>query len=695
MRDRGARGGSRGRELAFAGLHLLVLCSFALAQPLFDLLGRNATFFAARGSTSGDVLTFALALTFGPPLVLLGVEGLVGLVSDVARRALHLAFVAVLSALVVMQALTRIDGVRGAVFVVLGGICVAAAYARFAPVRSIATVLAPVPLVFLALFLFGTPVEKIAFAEDAHASTAPIDASAPVVVVVLDEFPVVSLFDGRGRIDARRFPGFAALARGSTWFPNTTTSAGQTSLAVPSILTGLAPDDGNPPPVAAEYPHNLFTWLGGSYRTNVTEAVTRLCPNDICPASTLDGFGGRIESLASDLSVVYGHLVLPSDLGARLPSIAQSWGDFSGGEESAAPRAGNRFVQLDLFPAAIQDRAQKFEAFVRSVLPTRRPQLSYLHVLLPHYGWVYFPDGRRYTADGTIAGLTDDRWGADSKLVEEAWRRHLLQVGLVDRMIGRLVRHLTAVGLWKRSLVVVTADHGVSFVAGQPRRAANPATAPGIVFVPLFVKAPGQTQGRTVETHVRTVDILPTMAGALGSRLPWAVDGHDALAPRFRPDDGVRFVRTSGDPTTFGYASLLARRSALERRQARLFGTGSWAGTFRAGPHAELVGRRASVARSDPSLRFEGPLAARYDPRSGSVPALVHGHLVGPGAEAGIDLAVAVNGRIEAVTRSYFETGGPVVSALVPEAAIHPGRNAFAVYRVERNGTLVRLSPSG
>lgn len=682
----------------FAGLHLLVLSSFALAQPLFDLLGRNATFFAARGSTGGDVLAFALALTFGPPLILLGIEALVGLVSDSARRALHLVFVAVLSALLAMQALTRIDGIRGAVFValgLLGGLLVALAYARFAPVRSIATVLAPVPLVFLALFLFGTPVEKIAFAEDAHASTAPVGVSAPVVVVVLDEFPVVSLLDGDGRIDARRFPGFAALARGSTWFPNTTTSAGQTSMAVPSILTGLVPDGGNQAPVAADYPHNLFTWLGGSYRANVTEAVTRLCPDDVCPARTLDGFGGRMESLASDLSVVYGHLVLPSDLGARLPSIAQSWGDFGAGEESAAPRAGNRFVQLELFPGAIRDRARKFEAFVHSVRPTARPQLSYLHVLLPHYGWVYFPDGRRYTADGTIPGLADDRWAADPELVEEAWRRHLLQVGLVDRMIGRLVRHLKAVGLWKRSLVVVTADHGVSFVPSQPRRLANAATAPGIAFVPLVVKAPGQTRGRTVETHMRTVDVLPTIAGALGSRLPWPVDGRDALAPGFRPEDDVRFVRTSGDATTFGYASLLARRDALERRQTRLFGTGSWGHAFRVGPHAELVGRRANAARDDTSLRFDGPLAARYDPRSGSVPALVQGRLVGARAHAGIDLAVAVNGRIEAVTRSYLSAGDPAVTALVPEAAIRPGRNAFAVYRIEREGTLVCLPTSG
>ena len=33
------------------GLRLAALWAFAVAQPLFDLLGRNAEFFVARGST--------------------------------------------------------------------------------------------------------------------------------------------------------------------------------------------------------------------------------------------------------------------------------------------------------------------------------------------------------------------------------------------------------------------------------------------------------------------------------------------------------------------------------------------------------------------------------------------------------------------------------------------------------------------
>ncbi|HET7760668.1 MAG TPA: hypothetical protein VFK62_12145, partial [Gaiellaceae bacterium] len=63
--------------LRLAGLHLLVLWSFAVAQPLFNLLGKNGEFFAARGSTRWDAIVFALVLLLVPPLVLLGLEALV------------------------------------------------------------------------------------------------------------------------------------------------------------------------------------------------------------------------------------------------------------------------------------------------------------------------------------------------------------------------------------------------------------------------------------------------------------------------------------------------------------------------------------------------------------------------------------------------------------------------------------------
>ena len=60
------------RQPAVRGAQLLAVSGFALAQPLFDILGKNAEFFAVRGSTPADIVFFALVVTFAPALILLG-----------------------------------------------------------------------------------------------------------------------------------------------------------------------------------------------------------------------------------------------------------------------------------------------------------------------------------------------------------------------------------------------------------------------------------------------------------------------------------------------------------------------------------------------------------------------------------------------------------------------------------------------
>ena len=45
-------------------------------------------------------------------------------------------------------------------------------------------------------------------------------------------------------------------------------------------------------------------------------------------------------------------------------------------------------------------------------------------------------------------------------------QRHLLQLAYVDSLIGDLVQELKAQGIYDDALVVLTADHGISFEPG-------------------------------------------------------------------------------------------------------------------------------------------------------------------------------------------------------------------------------------
>ncbi|HEV8098649.1 MAG TPA: hypothetical protein VGP56_05855, partial [Gaiellaceae bacterium] len=297
---------ARLRVPAIRGAQLLAASGFALAQPLFDLLGKNAEFFAVRGSTPGDIVLFALVVTFGPALVLLGVELVVGLVSATAATVLHYVFLGFLGAVFGVQALKR-SGVDGTTVLIAGAILIGLSVAllawRWRPAGTFLTVLAAAPILFLALFLLDSPTSKLVISSGtAEAAAIRTRATTPIVFLLFDEFPVIDLQQADGGIDAKRFPNFARLAASSTWYRNTSTVSASTTVAVPAILTGQKPKKGALP-VLRDHPNNLFTLLGNRYRMAVHESQTRLCPQHLCKQKTA-GAGSRLSSLYSDVRVV-------------------------------------------------------------------------------------------------------------------------------------------------------------------------------------------------------------------------------------------------------------------------------------------------------------------------------------------------------------------------------------------------------
>jgi hypothetical protein len=381
----------------------------------------------------------------------------------------HGFVVASLVGIIVLPALKQIGGVTGPALVVAAailGAAVAVGYMRFRPLRMFLTVLSPALLLFPGLFLFNSPVFKvISEGEDAKAVYAEVDATAPVIFVVFDELEVMSLMDEHRQIDAIRYPNFAALAQDATWFRNATTVGENTVYAIPAILAGNYPDAALLP-TAADHPHNLFTLLGGSYDLKVAGTITQLCPARFCRRSR-ESLARRMNSLLSDVSIVYLHILLPQDLRARLPSITQNWMDFLANAAQVKDERSRLLAQKRLFWFLMEhlkkDRSQVFMEFVNAIDSTEGPTLYFLHILLPHPPYIYLPSGRRYRTDIGLAGLVAEKWSADESAVIQGYQRHLLQVGFVDTLLGKLLARLKAVNLYDRSLIVITSDHGASF----------------------------------------------------------------------------------------------------------------------------------------------------------------------------------------------------------------------------------------
>lgn len=730
-------GGREARpSLLLGGAHLAALWALAFVQPMLSLLGKNPEFFVARGNTATQIVIYVLVFTLGPPLLALGLEALARLVSHDLQWGLHLGLMILAGACFLLQFLTRyleVDWPAGlliALCVLLSAVGVIA-YAGWKFPRSFIDILTVAPILILIVFFFFSGSSRLILPrEQPDPVNVTVKDPAPVVMVILDELPTASLMKPDGSLDAGRYPAFAELAAQSTWYRNATGAAAYTPLAVPALLSGEDPDQDSLP-VAADYPHSLFTLLGGSYKLRVMETATRLCPEDLCP----DKGGmtkGSLPDLFSDLWVVSRHLLLPESLRRNLPAVDNTFSGFTdeapieepdeesgptetGGTtgetgstgttgftgteppertgQGAARKLGRQF--------AVQSTADEFDrvnTFNSRIEPGEKETLNLIHIEKPHYPWRHVPDGQRYTSlTGEWSGLlpNDGHWKAPQKIVDIALQRHLLEVGYTDTLLARIIARLKETGVWDRAMVVVTADHGAAFQSEIDRRTAVPQNLGEIAAVPLFIKEPGQEKPDEVNRHFCATDVLPEIAGGLGIDYPW--EKADC------PADRVTVLNSPEGQASTSIPTMLKQRQSLVDRIDRLFGGGpGWQPVFESGPHRELIGkplRELSVNRELGPLRIlpdRRNLVKNYDPTA----VTLHGLLqIGLTKRFGEDrvLAIAVDDVVRAVGWTFKNRlgHGPGYSILLPPDALEAGFNLLDIYLVENNGKHLQKAYDG
>jgi sulfatase-like protein len=690
-----------------AFVHLAVVWSFAVAQPLLDLLGDNPEFFVARENTRGDILILAFVLVLVPPLVLTGVEALASLVSERLRQAIHVVLIGVLASVFALQLFKDwFDGTAALLLpmAIAVGVGVAVAYARTRAMPTVLTVLGPAPLIFLAIFLLGSPVSKLVLpGGEVEGADVAVPGDAPVVMIVLDEFSGLGLMGPGHRIDASAYPNFARLAATSTWYRNATTVADFTGQAVPALVTGNRPDPGAIP-TAADHPESLFTLLGGKFSFDVTEPVTDVCPQRFCPieATGRPPTRTRLKGLFTDLSLVVMHQVAPRDLESELDPVDRSFGDFGQStppKDPASPAASAQGAEAGFQAlAALAGRTEEFERFNRGLqraAPSR--SLSFLHVQLPHNPYNFLPTGQRYfEAPDHQPGLGADNTWESEPLARLGFARFRLQIGYADRLLGQTLDSLRRSGIYDKAMIVVVADHGISFRPGAPYRNVTPENLAQVADVPLLIKLPGQRKGRIVDDNVRTIDVLPTIAKQLGVKLPWRLDGR----PVDEATSGgeVRLSALRRGDFSLPFTEYVRRRDALADRFLRESNSPGSHGLYPGGPEGQLIGRQADqledapVAGAGVQLDASG-MYVSVDPNGEVVPSLVTGQATG--IRPGDHVAVAVNGRVAGTADAYADGDVVRFAAIVSPDAYSVGTNALDVYRVTAGGRLARLGGLG
>jgi arylsulfatase A-like enzyme len=144
---------------------------------------------------------------------------------------------------------------------------------------------------------------------------------------------------------------------------------------------------------------------------------------------------------------------------------------------------------------------------------------------------------------------------AEDKLLAEAYAG---EVAYMDLCLGRFLDGLEARGLLKDTLVVVTADHGETFWEHHDFWNHGLWLYQTTVHVPLIVVLPdGRGAGRSVDTPVSNIDVVPTLCELLGLELPQRNEGV-SLVPFL---DGKSFDRGA----VFSEATQPGPASGVER----------------------------------------------------------------------------------------------------------------------------------
>jgi hypothetical protein len=668
---------------------IVALFALGVAQPFLELLGRNAEFFVAHDLSGGNVVLFAMGLLLLIPLTIAGVVLVVRRFSAGAGARLHLVVISGCVAIYASHLLRSTVAWPGTLsLAALIGLFIAWLYQRSSRLRAVCRFGVVLPVVLGGLFLLASPASGLV-RDGSRGTTVALSAGEPipVVLVIFDEFPLSHLMTLRGGIDGHLFPHFAQLARGSTWFRNATTVHPSTNRAVPAILSGQVPD---PPrlPVLKEFPRNLFTMLGRSHKVVAAEQITALCPPRLCAASSasVDERAGWRDTI-TDLRLVGLHLFLPRGLTRSLPAIDQSWADFAGAKDAEAAKAPASPNRKSLRQASKGGRPDWIRSFIRSMKPSKRPPLYMLHAMFPHPPFQYLPDGTLYTTTSTSLPLNGTIWRGDPWAVLNTYQRGLVQAQFTDRLLGDLVNKLHDIDLWDDAMVIVVSDHGASFTPGTQRRIVQSETVGEVAPVPLFIKLPHQRSGRIDDRPAVTIDIMPTIASVLD--VDWAFPGFSLFGPPPPPDRRREILLDGG--RRFPLHPDGSDKLAFVKRKYELFPhDGDSIDLYGIGPHPELLGRAPTSAGRDQHHWSLDDESTSELARATTIPAFLAGEV---DAE-GIDVAIAVDGKIRAVTRSFAVDDRIVFRVLVRPDLRAAGDKRIEVFRITARGRLLKMERS-
>jgi arylsulfatase A-like enzyme len=137
-----------------------------------------------------------------------------------------------------------------------------------------------------------------------------------------------------------------------------------------------------------------------------------------------------------------------------------------------------------------------------------------------------------------------------------------------DAEVSRLFQFLHDSGLFERSYVIVTADHGELNERGERGHFSSMIFEP-LIHIPLVIFQPGQKQRKDIYSYTSSTDVLPTLAHLLGKPVPAWVEGE--LLPGFGGEEHPgRSIYSLDAKTNPSFAPLTKISLSLTKNGQRL-----------------------------------------------------------------------------------------------------------------------------
>lgn len=661
----------------------------AIAQPLLDLYGKNTTVFSAAKLSPLEVLVFLLLVGLAPAVISIGLDRFSSLFGPKVNEATRLCLISGLSLLLGLAVARWLDVNSNVPSIAIGisfALVVPFAFDRSRAVREWSRWLA-----LLTVAVMGSAIiamQPVLFESNGPESDAVVGKKdVTVLQIVFDEFPLFPLLDSNGLINAERFPGFAELANGSTWYRNSVAESNFTHQAVPAILASQVPDQVGGP-FLAQYPQNIFTLFADATEVGGIEPVTSLCPTSVCgdkAGATSFFSAGRLKTFLRDAAYVYGQRVFPKVLRQYVPSIEGTWGGFGAVKD--------RFK--DQLNAGVLSQVDAVERATDIVVGSAAPRVQVVHALLPHAPWRITPDLRVNELSSTISTQNPD----DDEVIRDMYQTFLYQVGAADRVMQNVIKDLKSSGKWDSTMLVITADHGISFIPASPQRNTDftdPDQVADVYRIPTFIKYPNQKSGIPSDCAITNLDLFPTIIEVTQTISSWTFAGQ-SLAQNCPTGRTRKIVAATGES-----AVLNGGFEEVRERAAHYAQIVSNVGPIR---NVAFVGNSASLIGVDIGKRPTDQFVTSWTTnqkrlfnnvageRGATIPGLITGEVsLSQPLDAGTEGVIAIDG-IAAGVIGELSGASSVVSytAILDYTLLTPGSHTIELFIRTADGTLTSV----